>query len=153
MSNFTDSLLVNHLGAKHEFKGMWELQRDLVYFIGEEGSCERVTLKAGFITDGGSYSDWIVPLIGSQTGDFFESYALHDGLARRPDLVTWAKFNKVLYEALAIQGMSSARIRRVRMGLFFGSPTKEPKLLHNALEFVELDTVEVIRTVIEDVAK
>lgn len=147
MSSFTSDLDVRHLGPKHEFAGKWLLLRDLVYYIGEEGSCERVTLKKGFITDGGSFSNAIVPLVGSQTGVYFESYAIHDGLARRKDLVSWKRSNAVLDEALEVQGMSGLRRHWVRAGLLIGGPTKNPKLLKNALDFVTLTTVEIIKPV------
>jgi len=153
MSNFTEDLDVRHLGIKHEFHGMWELLRDLRYYIGEEGSCEKVTLMKGFITDGGSYSNWLVPLVGSQTGDYFESYALHDGLARRPDLMCYSRSNKILKEALAVQRMPKRKIRRVGWGVAWGGPTKNPKLLLNAIKYVRIETVEVIRTYKEIVAK
>ena len=153
MSSFTSDLDVRHLGPKHWASGNWELLRDLVYYIGEKGSCEKVTLKKGFITDGGSFKNILVPIIGSQTGKYFESYALHDGLARRKDLVKWSKSNAILSEALAVQGMSSIRRHWVRTGLLIGSPTKDPKLLQNAKDFVTLETVEIIKSASEGIAK
>ena len=143
MSNFTSDLTATHLNRKHKFAGKWLLERDLVYVTNPmDGFCKKITARQGFITDGGSFNNWLVPMVGSQTGDYFESYVIHDALARRKDKVTWKESNEVLEEALTVQNMPYRKIRRVRWGLtLFGSPTKDPLLLTNAEEFVEIESV------------
>lgn len=46
MSSFTELLLVEQLP-----NGFWKIERDLVYFVGEEGSEDKITVSAGFISD------------------------------------------------------------------------------------------------------
>ena len=156
MSSFTTDLMVTHLSQAHPFApGWWRLERDLrYYFIDEETvTYKEVTLLKGFITDGGSFQNWLVPLVGSQTGAYFESYAIHDGLARRPDLISWDKANGVLDESLEVQGMPPRKRRRVRWGLMLGSPSKKPEILKNAEEFVVMKTDTIFKIDVERIVK
>ena len=141
MSSFTSDLQITHLGKKSEFPGKWRLENDLVFLSTVTGEVVRIVIEKGFVTDGGSFPNALVPSIGSQTGDYFESYVIHDGLARRKDLVTWGESNAVLYEALGVQGMSWYRRRKVAFGLLFGSPSKKEALLLNADKYVTMDRI------------
>ena len=141
MSSFTSDLVATHLGSNSPFRGCWRLERDLVYcYDGHDAGVLRIIARKGFITDGGSFYNALVPLLGSQTGLYFESYVIHDALARRPDLVSWSVANRVLRESLEVQGMSAFR-RWMIHWVKFGSPTRNTELLRNAEKYVEIDEI------------
>ena len=97
----------------------------------------------GFITDGGSFNNKLVPMVGSQTGKYFRAYALHDVLCRT-DHFTFKEANIVLDEALTLLKMSWAIRQYVYYPLeWVGSPVKDPKLIANAKEHMVIDYYEI----------
>lgn len=149
---------VSQLGGPEEWKANggkpnWILNEDMSYYLGPralkylkipEDKGIIITMKAGFITDGGSYNNILVPSVGSQTGMYFRAYALHDIIART-DHYSFAASNIILDEALELLKMSWWRRQKVYYPLqLFGSPVKDPELLNNAKRHIVVETVDKI---------
>ncbi len=134
-------------------KPNWIVTEDMSYYLGEKSKKRiglplsigvKITMVHGFITDGGSFNNKLVPMVGSQTGRYFRAYALHDILART-SYFTFRESNIILDEALELLKMSSTVRRLVYNPLnWFGSPTDEPDLLQNAQEHIKVEYYEII---------
>lgn len=149
---------VSQLGGPEEWeanggKPNWILNEDMSYYFGkkalkavgaEDHEGIKITMQAGFITDGGSYSNALVPSVGSQTGNYFRAYALHDIIARTKHF-TFSQSNIVLDETLELLKMSWWARQKVYYPLqWAGSPVKDPELLSNAERHIVVDRYESI---------
>jgi hypothetical protein len=158
---FNDDLFVIQKGGpkvweKNESKKPnWELnQPELSYYLGKKIKkklkidsewCIKVIISEGFITDGGSFNNLLVPVIdATPTGRFFRAFLLHDALART-DFFTFGETNKILDEALELLGMNWISRQAIYTALsLFGSPTKKKNLLANAKKFVKVKKYKLI---------
>jgi hypothetical protein len=160
---YYDDLKMTQLGGPKDWekneskKPNWRLdQNELSYYFGEkakkklkisEHECIKIVIRKGFISDGGSFNNFLVPVIdATPSGKYFRAFILHDALART-DYYTFKETNIILDEALELLGMSWFDRQKVYTGLsWFGSPTKNPEMLANALEFTHLEKFELITT-------
>jgi len=139
-------------------KPNWILTENMSYYLSNKTKKRigldisigiKITMVHGFITDGGSFNNKLVPMVGSQTGRYFRAYALHDILART-DYFTFKESNIILDEALELLQMSPTIRNFVFKPLnWFGSPTNDKDLLKNAKEHIKVEYYEIIP---EDVA-
>ena len=133
----------------------WRYEGDeLSYYLGEASKkklkipkniCKKIVISKGFITDGGSFNNKLVPVIdATPTGCFFRAFLLHDAVARSK-FCTFQESNIILDEALELLGMGWFPRNRVWLGLsLFGSPTEKKELILNAEKYVSIDTIEII---------
>ena len=159
---YHEDLLVKQLGGPEEWikneskKPNWILmQNELSYYIGhkakkelkiKKSECIKIIIRKGFITDGGSFNNALVPIIdATPTGRYFRAFLLHDALART-DRFTFKETNIILDEALELLGMSWWDRRKVKFGLnWFGSPTTNERLLKNAHQHVFYEEYELLK--------
>ncbi len=98
MSSFTEPLAVKQLDAKN-----WMLLRRFTYFVGEEDSDYSITVKKGFIFDGGSIPQFAWSLVGSPMGKGGQVYCIHDALYRSEALPR-KEADRIMLEGLEIKG-------------------------------------------------
>jgi len=136
-------------------KPNWKLnQEELSYYISKKTKkalhipkniCVKIVIKKGFVTDGGSFKNMIVPVINATpTGKFFRAFLLHDALVRTNHF-TWEETNIILDDALELLGMKWSPRQRIYYALkLFGSSTEDLELLENAEKYVEIETMELV---------
>lgn len=73
MSSFTDPLQLEYLPKKN----MWRTTRQFTYYVGEEGSDDKITVPKGFTTDLASVP-WPAEMIIPKSGKYNQSAVLHD---------------------------------------------------------------------------
>jgi hypothetical protein len=158
---YCDDLYVVQIGGPKDWekneskKPNWELnQLELSYYLGKKSKkklkidsewCIKVIISEGFISDGGSFNNFLVPVIdATPTGKFFRAFLLHDALART-DFFTFKETNIILDEALELLGMNWYHRQKTYTGLsWFGSPTKKEELLANAKKYVQVEKYKLI---------
>ena len=158
-SNFYHgNLKVEQIGGPEEWeanggKPNWILMEDMSYYLGPSSKKRiglplsigvKITMLKGFISDGGSFNNKVVPMVGSQTGRYFRAYILHDILCRT-DHFTFKEANIILDEALKLLEMGWAVRQRIFYPLnWFGSAVKDPELLKNAKNHIKVEYYEII---------
>jgi len=76
MSGFTDTVAMKQtqIGAD-----VWQLTEDLVYYVGFEGSDEKIIVPKGFQSDGASVPRIVWPIVGHPfQGDYCAAAWIHD---------------------------------------------------------------------------
>ena len=96
MSSFTLPLTVTKIGAR-----LWRVEREFIYYIGEENGDDFVIVPNGFITDFASVPRGLWNIFPPD-GEYTQSAVLHDfmcvtGLKSRAD--------KVFYESMGVLGV------------------------------------------------
>jgi len=106
MSSFTAPLIVKKIGAHR-----WETFRDFDYYVGEEGSDDRITVHEGFQTDFASVprAFWVV---FPPDGKYTQAAVLHDYLYRVQER-TRKESDDIFLEAMAVLGVN--KIKRLIM--------------------------------------
>ena len=74
MSSFTDKLIVSKLNARE-----WEVEREFIYYIGNEDSDDYVIIPKGFITDFASVPRGLWTFFPPD-GQYTQAAVLHDFL-------------------------------------------------------------------------
>lgn len=157
---YHDNLGIEQIGGPEEWdaneggRPNWILTKELSYYLGpyakkalnipdHEGI--KIIMWPGFISDGGSFSKFVAPLINATgTGRYFRAFILHDAIARTEHF-TFQESNIILDEALELLGMGWVNRQKVYYSLQVGGyPTKEPALLANAKDFVQFENFEHI---------
>lgn len=111
MSSFTEPLVLQFNAADN-----WTVYRSFIYFVGHEGSAERITVHVGFRTDGATiprpfrwlYSPW---------GTWAKAAVVHDYLYRNRRIeigegaattsCTRAEADAIFDEAMEVCGVSA----------------------------------------------
>jgi len=102
MSSFTTKLVVEYLPKINK----WKTKRELVYFVGEEYSEERIVVPRGFITDFASIP-WPASMLIPKSGRYNQAAVLHDWLYDRAGVLdnktyTRAEADKIFLEAMTV---------------------------------------------------
>jgi len=75
MSSFTTKLVLEYLPKRN----LWKTRRELIYFVGEEYSEDRIVVPRGFLTDLASVP-WPASMLIPKSGRFNSAAVLHDWL-------------------------------------------------------------------------
>lgn len=78
MSSFTEPLTITQVGHK-----LWRCDREFTYYVGAEGSDEKIIVPNGFVCDGSSIPEFAWPIVGHPLlGGNAQAGFLHDYLYR-----------------------------------------------------------------------
>ena len=103
MSSFTDPMSVTQIRHNDTGAVEWRLDKDFTYYLDEEGSDRWVTVKKGFVFDGGSIPRFAWSIVGSPMGEGGQAYCLHDVLYASEALPRLLA-DQIMYDGLAILG-------------------------------------------------
>lgn len=80
-----------------------------------------IDIAPGFYTNGGSYSDWLVPLVGPrQSGNSIEGFTVHDAVYSKGTNITKKQGDKILKILLQKNGRPAYKINFTMFGLWIG---------------------------------
>lgn len=100
MSNFTSELVLEYLPEKN----LWKTRRELVYFVGDDDSDDKITVPVGFITDLASVP-WPFSMIIPKSGKGNAAAVLHDFLYHKQERKR-KQCDLIFLEAMKVLGVS-----------------------------------------------
>lgn len=98
MSSFTQPLTVTKVGER-----TWRVEREFIYYIGEENSNDFVTVPKGFITDFASVPRGLWNLFPPD-GMYTQSAVVHDYILHEK-LYPVKQADRIFYEAMGVLGV------------------------------------------------
>lgn len=98
MSSFTTPIRVEYIAVDQ-----WRLLEPFIYYVGEEGSDDAITVPAGFVTDFASIPRWLWSIF-PPAGAWAKASVIHDYLYRTQTR-TKAEADHIFLEAMEVLGV------------------------------------------------
>ena len=125
MSSFTGPLSMTHLDARHW--RLWQTNEPIIYEVGDKGSGKKITVPAGFITDGASVPRFLWPFLPSW-GRYARAAVVHDYLCVlgrsniiHPHCKSRREADYIFWEAVRVCGVNPFTALILFCGVRFGS--------------------------------